>query len=373
MKRICVVLLSLLLALSLGSCAAKEEGGGVPNPVTDSTAGEILETLGIDFRLPEGVADAAYSVIGADGETPVAQVKFTLDGNEISYRVQPAEALSDNTGMYFEWENTLEDAAIGGLPAIVSWNEGAEGVCCWYDAAPGLLYSVSVTEGASEEYLTGLAQTLRALLSGAANGNSGPDFTASGLGEELAPWIAAIDSCVAETFGADADFTQGYLRLYDTEEAALAGENCAALVPEQELSGTDGTYEGRYVDPGYASLYPISNYTAAADAEAYLKQYLSDAAYETMVGEALGWDLYEFEGKLYLVRGGRGYGAESYDWSTAAYRGRQNGLAIVTVGKRMFDEPSGTDAFFFGSDADGVYKVIKKETVAGVDGSAAQG
>ncbi len=367
MKKFYAILLSVLLVLSLGACAAENGGNAIPNPITDSTAEEILETLGISFSLPEGVSDAAYSVIDADGENPIAQVTFTLDGKEICCRIQPAEELSDNTGMYYEWKNTLEDAAIASCPAIVSWNDDAEGICCWYDAAAGLLYSVSVTEGASADDLTGLAETLYLPLQSAA---SEPDFTVSGLQAELAPWADVIDSCMEETFGADADFTKGYIRLYATQEAADAGTDCAALVPEDEISGTDGTYNGQYIDPAYATLYPVSNYATAAETEAYLRQYLSDAAYESLVGEGLGLDFFEFEGKLYLVRGGRGYGAEAYDWTTVSFFGRQNGLAIVTVEKRMFDELSGTDAFFFGCDTDGLYKVIKVETVSDTSDAA---
>jgi hypothetical protein len=171
MKKILASLLSLLMILSFGACAA-ENGETLPNPITDSTAEEILETLGIEFSLPEGASDAAYSIIGVEGENPIAQVKFTLDGKEINCRIQPAEELYDNTGMYYEWENTEENAAVGTCPATLRWNEDAEGICFWYDEAAGLLYSVSVTEGASAEYLTKLAEMLYLPLQEAASGET---------------------------------------------------------------------------------------------------------------------------------------------------------------------------------------------------------
>jgi hypothetical protein len=365
MKKNFAILLSLLMVFSLGACAA-ENGQTLPNPAEDATAEVILETLGITFNLPEGVSDASYSIITVDDdqEHRMAQVEFTLNGQEICYRIQPAEELSDNTGMYFEWENTEENATVGTCPAILSWNEDAEGICCWYDETTGLLYSVSVTSGASAGSLTKLAEMLYLPIQEAV---SEPDFTVSGLQAELIPWTDVVASCMEETFGADADFTQGYTRLYATEEDANAGTNCAALVPEGEIAGTEATYDGQYIDPAYAVLYPVSNYTTAAEVEAHLREYLSDTAYETLVGEYLGWDFFEFEGTLYLVRGGRGYGAEYYDWTTVSFLGEQDGLAAVSVDKRMFDELSGTDTFFFGFDTDGLYKVMKVETASGTD------
>lgn len=184
MKKFFTLLLSLLMVLSFGACAAKD-GETLPNPITDSTAEEILETLGIAFSLPEGASDAAYSIIGAEGENPIAQVKFTLDGKEINCRIQPAEELYDNTGMYYEWETTEENAMVGTCPAILSWNEGAEGICYWYDEAAGLLYSVSVTEGASPEYLTKLAEMLYLPLQEEASGETSDAGETSASGETV--------------------------------------------------------------------------------------------------------------------------------------------------------------------------------------------
>ncbi|HPR40901.1 MAG TPA: hypothetical protein PKV62_07820, partial [Oscillospiraceae bacterium] len=88
MENFFAVLLSLLMVFSLGACAS-EDGQTIPNPAEEATAEVILETLGITFNLPEAVSDASYSIITVDDdqEHRMAQVEFTLDGQEICYRI----------------------------------------------------------------------------------------------------------------------------------------------------------------------------------------------------------------------------------------------------------------------------------------------
>jgi hypothetical protein len=61
---------------------------------------------------------------------------------------------------------------VGYNEAVLTWNEGAEGVIRWYDYAPGLLYSVSVSGEASREMLSELAAQLYVPVQGDADGEA---------------------------------------------------------------------------------------------------------------------------------------------------------------------------------------------------------
>ena len=57
------------------------------------------------------------------------------------------------------YENQSQ-AELGWCMADLYWNEGGTGKILWLDLAPGLVYSLSVENGASEAVLLGMAETL---------------------------------------------------------------------------------------------------------------------------------------------------------------------------------------------------------------------
>ncbi|MGM9662356.1 MAG: hypothetical protein ACI3WR_04620 [Oscillospiraceae bacterium] len=161
MKR-CFLWLLLAGTALLAACGGAEPDAAVVNPVRTVTAATIQRELGISFRVPEGAGEVCYTIItGEDGS--MAEMRFTLDGAECACRIMPAgipeEDLPDISGMYYEWERAAE-ASVGYNTAKLCWIEGAQGVIRWYDYAPGLLYSVSLSNGATETKLTELATSL---------------------------------------------------------------------------------------------------------------------------------------------------------------------------------------------------------------------
>ena len=79
-------------------------------------------------------------------------MQFTLDEDEYCARIQPAALqegeLMNISGIYFAWDNE-EEVTIGGhCPGTIGQAKtGSEDwveLCQWYDAAPGLMYSLSV-------------------------------------------------------------------------------------------------------------------------------------------------------------------------------------------------------------------------------------
>lgn len=122
---------------------------GMANPWTDMTAEALEQASGVTLGLPEGAENVVYRWMAAEG---LAEMQFTLGADEYCARVKPAalEAgqLEDISGMYFAWEN-VEETTIGGCHGTIGQAQtGSEEfveLCLWYDLAPGLMYSLSVT------------------------------------------------------------------------------------------------------------------------------------------------------------------------------------------------------------------------------------
>lgn len=95
------------------------------------------------------------------------------------------------------------------------------------------------------------------------------------------------------------------------------------LVPEGNSADIEQTLaEDEAIDPAYRSFSPISNYSSKEQILNTLRDYMDvdslgimQNAYAT-VSDVLNDNVWEFNGGLYLVRGGRGYGVFNYDPQT---------------------------------------------------------
>lgn len=134
---------------------------GMPNPIHESTAQEILNTLGVSFAVPENAQDVHYSVISDS----LAQMDFVWNKAECTARAEPngETSLKDISGFYYNWKNS-SDVKIGYNDAKVNWtndeNGNSVGICIWWDAAPGIMYSVSMKSNANAENLEKLANAV---------------------------------------------------------------------------------------------------------------------------------------------------------------------------------------------------------------------
>ena len=152
MKRSCIAA-ALLLAVVL-LCACGRGGAGLPNPMRESSAEEILEKIGVELKAPEGAQDTAYSIISSDRE--IAQLRFTLNGEEYVCRAAKAEEEEDISGMNYEW--MTEEWLDGVQSYSICFNKDAEGVIGWYDEETGVMRSVSISSGADEQALLAAAE-----------------------------------------------------------------------------------------------------------------------------------------------------------------------------------------------------------------------
>ena len=129
---------------------------GIANPVVQSDPQEILDVLGIRFNEPEGASGVRYSIIG--GKT--AQMDFVWNGVECTARISGEPFFTDISGMYFSWKSEI-NTNVGRCDAVVKLAESGgstTGVCMWYDTVPGLMCSVSVKSGATQELLEELSR-----------------------------------------------------------------------------------------------------------------------------------------------------------------------------------------------------------------------
>lgn len=127
------------------------------------TAQSIVAALGYDLAAaPAGAEAVRYNAFELDGLT-VGETEFILDGVSYSYRMAQTWVIEDDfadiSGLEQEFQNHVTGEVMW-CPAKLSFDEGGAGKVIWFDVAPGLLYSVSMEQGASEEALLAIANQL---------------------------------------------------------------------------------------------------------------------------------------------------------------------------------------------------------------------
>ena len=197
MKKILSILLAASLLLAMTGCSNKPAEGqtsteapaeapaadvpaaspadapsgfaGLANPMTVMSEKELLEATGIDLSALSSYEDASFASIA--GDPVVAQAQFTKDGKSYTYRVAATDEATDISGMNYVWEAMAdEECKVGYCEANVNLSSEGAGLVTWYDMAPGLKYSLSVSENADADELLALANALFAPVQGEADG-----------------------------------------------------------------------------------------------------------------------------------------------------------------------------------------------------------
>ena len=137
MKRMLLIVLALLLA-----CAVSLAEVGMPNPWTQTTAKELMDALGLQLGLPDGAMNVNWQMLKAE---QLGEVQFTWKGVDYRARVAPTDDFEDISGVYFDWQ-VRESCAVGRCEGACLYGEGedgARGLCLWFDERTGLMYSLS--------------------------------------------------------------------------------------------------------------------------------------------------------------------------------------------------------------------------------------
>ena len=178
MKRFAIVLVALMVVGCLAACSSsqsqKSDSGKqqIPNPMEESTMEGVAQATGISLPAPEGATDVKYFIYKLDN--PIAEMRFTLDGKQANLRAQAtsltdlaidtSKAKSDQatyadidiSGMNYTWESI--GTQIVKDRSALCFVAGKVGFIAWIDAAPGILYNLSMDDGASSETLVQMAE-----------------------------------------------------------------------------------------------------------------------------------------------------------------------------------------------------------------------
>jgi hypothetical protein len=164
-KKSLVVLFLVMISLVVVACSADEAEtpqAQMPNPVQESSAEEIMEELGFSLMTPYGAEDIVYSIIDMGDEGKIAQVDFTLDDIGYNYRASAAAEWTDISGMYYDWTEEVDTdvSYCSGKTLIADDGDTIVGVILWYDAVPGIQYSLSMDSDADYTVLWFMAEQL---------------------------------------------------------------------------------------------------------------------------------------------------------------------------------------------------------------------
>ncbi|MBM6829829.1 hypothetical protein H9X85_08845 [Anaerotignum lactatifermentans] len=149
--------------------------------------------------------------------------------------------------------------------------------------------------------------------------------------EEIAPNILCLDSCELEMFGADVDFEEEYFCVYESEQSYDNGWGPVAKLYQE---GEEATVSEYFPDPVMSSYYPVRNFQTNEEVRAHLEEFLSPEITE----EKFHDDFLEYDGKLYLVRGARGYGAITCDKESVAFLEKQGDSYYATMDYLYFGD-----------------------------------
>ena len=157
---------ALAVAAALAGCAAQKpetpsqpsesQNAQISNPIVQYDDASAFESLGIAIDAPKNADGVSYSIIGGE----LAQVKFTVDGSDYTYRAQKTD--EDISGLYVEFEDesvhldaTYDKGCVGVDIKSVKDSEGKLAV--WkLDGTMFALY----TESASTEAIQSVAMQL---------------------------------------------------------------------------------------------------------------------------------------------------------------------------------------------------------------------
>lgn len=136
------------------------------------------------------------------------------------------------------------------------------------------------------------------------------------LQENLA-WLNAVEG---ETFFVEGQGSYMAIVSYENGQYGRIKRLVPSPATTSELEST--LAEDEAIDPTFSSYYPISNYSSEEQILDNLREYMDvdslgimQSPYAT-VSDTLDENVMEFNGGLYLVRGGRGYGVYDYDPQT---------------------------------------------------------
>ena len=138
-------LMLLMAALMLATVACAEGFVGMANPWNDTTQEDLEARTGMHLRIPEGATDVLWRVLTT---ADLAEMRFTLGEVEYIARAVRADFFRDISGMYYSWV-AEQECRIGGSAGMLQIAASGAKLVQWYDSAAGVMYAMSVSDGAA--------------------------------------------------------------------------------------------------------------------------------------------------------------------------------------------------------------------------------
>ena len=124
------------------------ESGNLADTWTESDKQGVAGATGFEMTAPDQAEEISYSYMSESG---AAQMSYVLDGAKWDYRIQPADELTDISGLELEWMDESE-GNVAGMDAVYYGyadldDDTADDVQLvnWYDAVTGVTYSLSAS------------------------------------------------------------------------------------------------------------------------------------------------------------------------------------------------------------------------------------
>ena len=150
MKKISFYLLIMMVVVLIFCCAfdkveKSEKTGlvGIANPWVETDAEGLMQTLGLEFDIPEGAEDVIFRMNESE---QLAEMKFVLYEMPFTARIKPSGLeLEDISGLNYKWEYEEESDEHWFREKIMKARDGENTVeaFLWFDIVPGLTYSIS--------------------------------------------------------------------------------------------------------------------------------------------------------------------------------------------------------------------------------------
>lgn len=128
-----------------------------------TTASQILRETGLNVTVaPDNAENITYNAFSLDGLT-VAETTFQINGVTYAYRMAGTAELLEDFADISGLEGPFDQVAAGEVfwcRAKLNFRDGGGGKIIWFDLVPGILYSLSMDDGASEAILLDMANHL---------------------------------------------------------------------------------------------------------------------------------------------------------------------------------------------------------------------
>ena len=140
-----VIAIMMICALLMSCAIAETAVVGMANPWTETDAESISQLYGFEFGIPEGAENISYALLEAQD---LAEMRFTWDGLEYTARIKPSAEFEDISGLYYDpwdYEEPCQVQWCEGVVKRVQDGDDTVDVCLWFDAVPGIMYSVTTS------------------------------------------------------------------------------------------------------------------------------------------------------------------------------------------------------------------------------------